>query len=67
MFTTLTSTAGVQLPIAAVASLPTCNSSSKGMLYAVSDATSPTYNGTLTGGGAVSVPVYCNGTAWTSH
>jgi len=33
----------------------------------VSDATTPTYNGALTGGGAVYVPVFCNGSAWVSH
>lgn len=50
-----------------VAQLPTCNATAKGNLRAVTDATSPTYNGTLTGGGAVFVPVVCNGTAWVSH
>jgi hypothetical protein len=59
--------AGVLLPTTTVSSLPTCGTSQKGLMYAVSDATTPTYNNTLTGGGAVSVPVYCNGTAWTSH
>jgi hypothetical protein len=49
------------------ATLPTCNSGAKGKWMAVSDATAPTYNGTLTGGGAVSVPVYCNGSNWTTH
>lgn len=58
---------GLQLPVTTVAALPTCNTAAKGLLYAVSDATSPTYNGTLTGGGAVSVPVYCNGSSWASH
>jgi hypothetical protein len=58
---------GVLLPLTTVSALPTCNSAAKGWLYAVSDATAPTYNGALTGGGAVSVPVYCNGTSWTSH
>lgn len=32
----------------------------------VTDATAPTYNGALTGGGAVTVPVFYNGTAWVS-
>lgn len=58
---------GLQLPVTTVASLPTCGAGLKGTMYAVSDATTPTYNGSLTGGGGVSVPVYCNGTAWTSH
>jgi hypothetical protein len=38
-----------------------------GMTAYVTDATSPTYLGTLTGGGAVNTPVFCNGTAWVSH
>lgn len=49
------------------ANLPTCNAGSKGLLGAVSDALAPTYNAVLAGSGAVSVPVYCNGTAWTTH
>jgi len=32
----------------------------------VTDATAPTYNGALTGGGAVTVPVFYNGAAWVS-
>ena len=32
----------------------------------VTDATTPTYLGTLTGGGAVVCPVFYNGTAWVS-
>lgn len=32
----------------------------------VTDATTPTYNGALVGGGAVTVPVFFNGTAWVS-
>jgi hypothetical protein len=33
----------------------------------VTDATAPTYNAALTGGGAVKVPVFYNGSAWVSH
>jgi hypothetical protein len=32
----------------------------------VTDATAPTYGAVLTGGGAVKVPVFYNGTAWVS-
>ena len=32
----------------------------------VTDATSPTFLGTLTGGGAVRCPVFYNGTAWVA-
>ena len=37
-----------------------------GMRAYVTDATAPTYNGALTGGGAVTVPVFYNGAAWVS-
>lgn len=47
-----------------VATLPT---GVIGMLAYVTDALGPTYLGTLTGGGAVKVPVFHNGTAWVSH
>lgn len=53
--------------VLAVGHLPACSSGLEGTWMSVSDATGPTYNATLTGGGAVHVPVYCNGTAWTSH
>lgn len=55
------------LPGYTVSTLPTCNSGMTGALAYVSDATTPTYNATLTGGGAVKIPVFCNGTAWTAH
>lgn len=32
----------------------------------VTDATAPTYNAVLVGGGAVTVPVFFNGVAWVS-
>jgi len=57
----------LSLPVTTVASLPSCGAAQRGLLYAVSDAVAPTYNGTLAGGGTVSIPVYCNGTAWTAH
>ena len=50
-----------------VSGLPTCNSGTKYAMAAVTDATLPTYNAALTGGGAVIIPVFCNGTAWTAH
>lgn len=48
-----------------VATLPTVGTA--GRLAKVTDATAPTYNATVTGGGAVDVPVYDNGTNWTCH
>ncbi|KVK86206.1 hypothetical protein WS90_08010 [Burkholderia cepacia] len=59
--------APVVLPMYTVAGLPACTSGNKGAMAAVSDATSPAYNATLTGGGSVSVPAYCNGSNWTAH
>ncbi len=50
-----------------VATLPTCNSGEKGVEYDVTDATSPTWNATLSGLGAVFVHALCNGTNWTAH
>lgn len=50
-----------------VATLPTCNGTTQYHWAVVTDATTPTYNGALTGSGAVKVPVFCNGTAWSSH
>jgi len=38
-----------------------------GMTAYVTDATAPTYLGTLTGGGTVTCPVFYNGTAWVSY
>ncbi|WP_027584742.1 hypothetical protein [Bradyrhizobium sp. Ai1a-2] len=62
---------GLALPLFTVATLPSCSGGAvpEGTLAAVTDAISPTYNGTVpaTGGGAVTVPVFCNGTAWTFH
>jgi hypothetical protein len=46
-----------------VATLPT---GFQGARAFVTDATSPTYLGALTGGGAVVCPVFYNGTAWVS-
>jgi hypothetical protein len=47
-----------------VATLPT---GAQGDTAYVTDATAPTYIGTLTGGGSVVCPVFYNGTAWVSH
>lgn len=50
-----------------VSTLPTCNATTQYHWAVVTDATTPTYNGALTGSGAVIVPVFCDGTAWKSH
>lgn len=46
-----------------VATLPT---GAIGWVAYVTDATAPTFNATLTGGGAIKIPVFHNGTAWVS-
>lgn len=50
-----------------VGTLPTCNAGSSGELAYVTDATSPTYNATITGGGTIPALALCNGTNWTAH
>jgi hypothetical protein len=50
-----------------VATLPTCNAGLKATLAVVTDANAPTYNAPVTGSGAVTIPVFCNGTNWTAH
>jgi hypothetical protein len=50
-----------------IATMPLCNSSTAGLLIAVTDASSPTYNGPLLGGGNITVPIFCNGTSWSTH
>lgn len=47
--------------------LPTCNSGLNGNQRTVSDATSPTYLGTYTSGGAVTAAVICDGTNWKTY
>ncbi len=49
-----------------VATLPTMTGVGPGAKAYVTDATSPTYNGVLTGGGAVVCNVWWNGTNWLS-
>ncbi len=47
------------------ASLSACATGADvGKMYVVSDATGPTYGGTLVGGGGVYALVVCNGSAW---
>jgi hypothetical protein len=47
--------------------LPPCNAALFGQMAIVADAAAPTYNSSYTSGGAAQVPVYCNGTSWTTH
>lgn len=50
-----------------VAALPTCNEKRKGALFEVKDASSPTWNGPLSGGGASVVLALCDGSVWRAH
>ena len=52
---------------AAGTALPSCATATKGMWAIVSDATSPTYRGSYSSGGAVITPVFCDGSSWTTH
>ena len=49
------------------AGLPGCNVGLEGILYAVSDANSATFNAPVVGGGGNHVMAYCNGSGWTVH
>jgi hypothetical protein len=48
----------------AVADLPSAVDSRKGARTFVSNALTPTFGSTVVGGGAVTVPVYSDGTNW---
>jgi hypothetical protein len=60
----LTLTGVLKLKAYTVGTLP---AGTVGDMAYVTDATAPTYNGTLTGGGAVKIPVFYDGTAWKAH
>lgn len=60
------SNTSIKAAVTTVSALPACASGSEGTRYGVSDATAPTFLGTIAGGGAVHTPVYCNGTAWVA-
>ena len=51
----------------ATLSLPACSASTQDWEATVTDATAPTYGGTLVGGGGVRAPVYCDGTNWVTR
>jgi hypothetical protein len=54
-------------PAYTVSTLPACAAATKYQMMVVTDALTPTYNGALTGGSSTVIPVFCNGTSWTSH
>ena len=47
-----------------VATLPSASTSGVGARSFVTDASAPTFGATVSGGGAVAVPVYSDGTNW---
>jgi hypothetical protein len=49
------------------AQLPACNAAAKGQQRLVTDALAPTYNGALTGGGAVTILAVCDAAGWKTH
>lgn len=56
----------VMLKVYTVATLPSAAANTGAICY-VTDASAPTYNATVTGGGAVLTIVFSNGTNWTCH
>jgi hypothetical protein len=64
----LTQASTINFAPIAVASLPACGTTvATGTLLVVNNALSPAYNATVAAGGAVTIPVMCNGTNWVSH
>ena len=53
--------------VTTVAELPTCSSDTLGLLYVVTDASSPTYGAALTGGSTTVALALCNGSTWRAH
>lgn len=53
-----------QVPVTAVGSLPTCDGGAEGTIRGVNDALLPAALAVVANGGAVHVPVYCDGTNW---
>jgi hypothetical protein len=51
-------------PAFVFAYFPACSSSIEGYAHAVTDSTTTTFNGVVTGGGSNHVQAYCNGTNW---
>jgi hypothetical protein len=58
------STAWIKVPPVAVSALPLAATAGAGARAFVNDALAPTFGSAVTGGGAVLVPVYSDGSAW---
>lgn len=63
-FTSLSVTSYVKTTPVTVANLPAAATAGAGARAFVTDATSTTFNAALSGGGANSVPVFSDGSAW---
>lgn len=53
-----------EVPVTAIGSLPACNVGSEGQIRGVNDALLPAALAIVAPGGAVHVPVYCDGSNW---
>ena len=58
------STSWIKVPAVAVSALPSAATAGVGARSFVSDALTPVFGSAVTGGGAVTVPVYSTGSAW---
>lgn len=63
-FSSLTVSSYVKTSAVAVSALPSAVTAGNGARAMVSDATATTFNSVVAGGGANSVPVFSDGTAW---
>jgi len=62
--TTSVTPVGAVMPATTVGDLPTCSSTTRGQMFLVTDALLPAALVVVSAGGAVVVPVTCNGTNW---
>jgi hypothetical protein len=58
------STSWIKVPAVAVSALPSASTAGAGARSFVNDALTPVFGSAVTGGGAVTVPVYSTGSAW---
>lgn len=60
-------TESVKLASKAFASLPTCDGTAEGKMYAVTDSNTAVFNAAIAGGGANHMIAYCDGTSWKAR
>lgn len=63
-FTSLTASSYVKVSAVAVSALPSAATAGVGARATVSDANATTFNSVVAGGGANTLPVFSDGTAW---